>query len=273
MTISLPDTLTVDNSGKYIISIRLRPDGFSFSGYQPVTPGSFFFREIGFEKGESFTELLKETFFAHDFFSWVYKQVQVITETSHYTLVPENLYDEKRRHEFLDFTLSDPGVFCLHNEWKGKILLYGIDNEIYEFCSRSFINPRFYSHITPQVMLWEQDSLKRNSAAQMYVVLHDRMIDICCFRQGDLQMVNSFKVDQPEDILYYILYVWKQIGMDQEKDLIFIHGKPDACNRMIELLRTYLRNVALVEIPSDIYLLGREILHAPIDIIALSICG
>jgi len=273
MTISIPDTLTVDNSGKYIVSIRLRSDGFSFSGYIPSSPGSFFSREIEFEKGESFIESLKETFFANDFFAWMYKQVRIITETNRYTLVPKTLYNEKRKQEFLDFTLSDPGAFCVENGQEDKVLLYSVDNEIYEFCSRSFIDPHFYSHIMPQMILWEQDSIKRNSVVQMYVASHEKMIDVCCFRQGDLLMVNSFDVNQSEDALYYILYVWKQLGLSQEKDLIFIHGKPDVSNRMIELLRTYLRNVNPVEVPSETYLLGRDMALAPMDIIALSICG
>ncbi|MDF9829265.1 DUF3822 family protein [Parabacteroides sp. PF5-6] len=273
MTISLPDTLTVDNSGKYIVSIRLRSDGFSFSGYRPSTPGSFFSREIGVEKGESFAESLKETYFAHDFFSWTYKRIRIITETNRYTVIPKSLYDEKRKQEFLDFTLSDPGAFCVGNEWKEKVLLYPMDPEVYEFCSRSFINPQFYAHLIPQLMWWEQESLKKHTAAQVYVSLHEKMIDICCFRQGDVQLVNSFEVNRPEDILYYILYVWKQLELNQEKDLIFVHGKPDVVNRLTELLRTYLRQVAPVEIPSEAYLLGREMALAPMDLIALSICG
>lgn len=35
MTISIPDTLTTDNSEKYIVSIRLRSDGLSFPGMIP----------------------------------------------------------------------------------------------------------------------------------------------------------------------------------------------------------------------------------------------
>ena len=35
MTISIPDTLTTDNSEKYIVSIRLRSGGLSFSGMIP----------------------------------------------------------------------------------------------------------------------------------------------------------------------------------------------------------------------------------------------
>ena len=44
MTISIPDTLTTDNSEKYIVSIRLRSGGLSFSGYDPRLEGSFFYR-------------------------------------------------------------------------------------------------------------------------------------------------------------------------------------------------------------------------------------
>lgn len=35
MTISIPDTLTTDNSEKYIVSIRLRSGGLSFPGMIP----------------------------------------------------------------------------------------------------------------------------------------------------------------------------------------------------------------------------------------------
>ena len=49
MTISIPDTLTTDNSEKYIVSIRLRSGGLSFSGYDPSAGGSFFYRETEFD--------------------------------------------------------------------------------------------------------------------------------------------------------------------------------------------------------------------------------
>ena len=50
MTISIPDTLTTDNSEKYIVSIRLRSGGLSFSGYDPSAGGSFFYRETEFDR-------------------------------------------------------------------------------------------------------------------------------------------------------------------------------------------------------------------------------
>jgi len=57
MTISIPDTLTTDNSEKYIVSIRLRSGGLSFSGYDPSAGGSFFYRETEFDRSLSFLPL------------------------------------------------------------------------------------------------------------------------------------------------------------------------------------------------------------------------
>ena len=82
MTISIPDTLTTDNSEKYIVSIRLRSGGLSFSGYDPSAGGSFFYRETEFDRAVSFISSLKEFFFAHEFLTWTYKRINVICVSS-----------------------------------------------------------------------------------------------------------------------------------------------------------------------------------------------
>ena len=87
-------------------------------------------------------------------------------------------------------------------------VVFGMDEEVYEFCSRSLINPSFIHHMTPQLALWKQQS-RMLIPRQLYVVLHRKMMDVVCFAQGKLLFVNTFEYDKPDDILYYILYVWK----------------------------------------------------------------
>ena len=99
MTISIPDTLTTDNSEKYIVSIRLRSGGLSFSGYDPSAGGSFFYRETEFDRAVSFISSLKEFFFAHEFLTWTYKRINVICVSPEYSLVPDNYWgDGKEGH-------------------------------------------------------------------------------------------------------------------------------------------------------------------------------
>ena len=72
---------------------------------------------------------------------------------------------------------------------------------------------------------------------------------------------------------YSILYiVWKQAGLDQEKDQLLLAGESSSRMRVLERLRAYLRHVKPVEIPSEAYLLGTDVTKAPMDLISLLIC-
>ena len=49
MAINLSDKLTADHSENYIMSIRLRSGGLSFSAYSPSVSESFFYRDVEFD--------------------------------------------------------------------------------------------------------------------------------------------------------------------------------------------------------------------------------
>ena len=118
--------------------------------------------------------------------------------------------EKKQKTDLLSFTFSAPENKCLHNllTREAAEVVFGMDEEVYEFCSRSLINPSFIHHMTPQLALWKQQS-RMLIPRQLYVVLHRKMMDVVCFAQGKLLFVNTFEYDKPDDILYYILYVWR----------------------------------------------------------------
>ncbi|MDL2256087.1 DUF3822 family protein [Parabacteroides sp. OttesenSCG-928-G06] len=276
MLISVPDTLTVNNSDKYIMSIRLQPDGLSFSGYIPFTPGSFFFRRVELNRSLSYSEALKEFFFAHDFLTWTYKKVRIVVDTPQYTPVPDAVFIEKQKENFLDFNFSHPENKCLYDkiEDEGMVIVYGINNETYEFCARSFIDPLFIHSASTLFPYWKRQSVV-SPDGKMYAVLSPKRIDIFCYQPDKVTFINSFTIDSPEDIIYYILYVWRSTGMDQHKDLLFLYGEGeegDQKGNIIETISKYLRHAEIGAIPSDAYLLGEEIIHTPMDLVALSIC-
>ena len=273
MTISIPDTLTTDNSEKYIVSIRLRSGGLSFSAYSPSVSESFLYRDMEFDRAKPYFSSLKECFFENDFLTWSYKQVNVLCASPQYTLVPKEVFQEKQKAELLAFTFSSPEGYCLSNELKDEQaeLIFRVDEEVYEFCSRSLINPRFVHHVTPLLSLWKKQSRTR-LPRQLYAVLHRRRMDVACYAQGNLLFVNSFEYEHPDDILYYILYVWKQTGMDQQKDQLRLFGEAALRSNITNTLRNYLQYIDPLEIPSEAYLMGPEVIQAPLDLIALSLC-
>jgi hypothetical protein len=274
MTISVPDTLTSDFSEKYIMSIRLWSGGLSFSAYNPSEGQSFFFREIEFNRARPYVEWLKDdVFFANECLAWTYKRTYVLCMSPQYTLAPDKVAPDKKKSQLLSFNFSSPEKRCLSNHLKEEetTLIFGVNEEVYEFCSRSLTNPVFTHHITSQlIMLGKQSRNGKNN--QMFVVLHRRMMDVICFSAGKLTFVNSFNFEQLNDLLYYILCVWKQTGMNQLNDALFLAGDTSMSARLTHFLQTYIQHIGRMEIPAKAYLLGGEILQAPIDLLLLSVC-
>ena len=60
MAINLSDKLTADHSENYIMSIRLRSGGLSFSAYSPSVSESFFYRDVEFDRTRPYISSLKE---------------------------------------------------------------------------------------------------------------------------------------------------------------------------------------------------------------------
>lgn len=274
MTLSIPDTLNISNSEKYILSIRLRSGGLSFSGYNPLDGNSFFFRKVTFERNNrSYEDNLKEFFFENEQITFPYKRINVIIVSPQYTLVPAKIYSDKPAEQFLNFSFAQPESKALNNSIPNNELevVFGMNETIYEFCCRSLLNPHFTHHISPLLSFWKkQNHLK--ALRQMYVNLHEKMVDIVCFSEGKLLFANTFSIENLNDILYYILYVWKQLDMDQLTDLLSVSGDSDIKLRILTSLRNYIQNTTQTEVPSEVYLLGDEAVQAPIDLLTLLIC-
>jgi len=273
MTVSFPDTFTIDTSEKYILSIRLSPDGLSFSGNIPMEENSFFFRKISFDRSKPYISSLKEFFFEQECFSWVYKKVNILCFTSQYSLVPEVFYDENKKKELLSTTFLNPEEKILDNILlyeQGRIV-FSINQEVYGFLCRSFINAEFIHHLAPVLNLWKKQN-QASLSGQMYVLLNRRTIDVSCYNKGELIFLNSFEYSSPDDIFYFLACVWTQTGLNQLEDTVFVFGNQDHHKSIMDNLRVYVQNVEIMDFPPGFHLLSNEAAQASYDLISLSIC-
>ena len=125
-------------------------------------------------------------------------------------------------------------------------------------------------------LLWILEFWKKQSEhllyRQMYVQLDDQHLLISCFNRGKLLFSNSFPVARSQSIPYYILYVWKQLDLDALRDNLWLSGELRTDNLRVEQLRKFVYHVNPIEIPSEAYLMGGDVISAPLDLIALFLC-
>ncbi len=83
---------------------------------------------------------------------------------------------------------------------------------------------------------------------KLYGYFHDRQLDIFAFAQNRFKFSNSYPVgNNPNDALYYLLSVWKQLGLDPSEDELHLSGEmperqqlKDEATRFVK--RVYINN-------------------------------
>lgn len=272
MMIAVPEALTSRNSLEYIVSIRLLPDGLSFSGYHPNQDGSFFYREVKFDSTSPYRTNLKNCFFENECLSRSYRETQIVC-VSKYTLVPSPFYDENQKTRWMDL--------C-HMETEGQVLadtlqddqaklIYRLDESVWAFCVRSFANVKFSHYLSALSRLWLRESATDEGYKRMYVVVEGKRLDIACVEQGQLRFMNTFSGVEEKAFLYYILYVWKQMGLSSEHDQLLFYANTVQQASLLDHLKVYLRKAHTMDIPTGIYTRGTDLFKAPMDIIALAL--
>lgn len=273
MAIDLPETLTADQAAKYRVSIRLCSDGLSFSGHDPSAGGSFFYRSVEFDRSASALSSLKEFFFTHDFLTWPFRRMDILCVIPEYTIVPDSYSgtgDADRRAMNALFLSAGSHLFSDTLDGLSARLLFGLEEEIYEFCSRSFFRPVFSHYMTPLLGRWGREV--GTGTSRMYAMLWRKRLDLVCFRHGKLACSISYQVERIEDMLYYILYLWSRLGLDPETDTLSLWGDSSLRAPLMERLRGYLRHMSPIGIPAEAYLLGEDVAKAPLDLISLLRC-
>ena len=68
-------------------------------------------------------------------------------------------------------------------------------------------------------------------------------MEVFAIDKGKLLLINSFNCKHTSDHIYYLLYVWQQLGYSQEKDQLFLTGEVESKDALLAELKRFLRQV------------------------------
>jgi hypothetical protein len=107
----------------------------------------------------------------------------------------------------------------------------------------------------------------------MIVNPHRDSMDVFCFAPDELLMANHFSCRNADDMIYYMLFIWKQLKWDQMNDSVYIAGGVQTFNHIQKTLRKYLKNVIHFQFPLPRRISGDDSkANIPSDILALLSC-
>lgn len=273
MKINFPINLTAEQSERYNLSIRIGDGGLAFAGYISGDVHTFFYETASLDADISYIDALKNIFFENECMKYVYKSLNVIYVTEKYTIVPDDVYIEKSKDELFSFCVIPTEkckIMSQRIENQNFVILYELDSEAYEFLVRSFVNVNFAHALSPLLTVWQQSSLEAYPK-HVYVNVRQGIVDIVGFEQGNLLFANSFPYEKENDLLYFVMYVSKQLGINQLEDELFFCGETSVCLSVIKVLKTYFEHITLLSTKNET--LAMSVQRAPFDVIKLMECG
>ena len=244
--ITVPETgnnkIDYSKSEQYTLSIRLSTDGFSFSIYNPIYESSLSFFEKEINPSLSLTANLKQVFRETELLTLPYKRINILMAGNRFTPVPSELFDDEQTETlFYHNHPKKENETVLYNVLPRNniTIIFGMDKSAYSFLKEQYPEARFYSQASPLSEYFSTKSRLGNSK-KMYVSLRKDAIDLFCYERGHLLLVNSFECKRTSDRIYYLLYAWKQLDFNQERDELHLTGILADKEILIKELRKYI---------------------------------
>ena len=242
------ETTDFNKSEQYTLSIRLSTDGFSFSVFNPMAEGELTFYDHEVDENLSLTANLKQTFREMEWLSRPYRRVNILMADKRFTFIPLEFFEDeqaetvfyhnypKRENELVQYNILQKNNI---------VVLFGMDRSACTFLREQYPNVKFYSQSSPFIEFFAAKSRLGNSR-KIYAHLRKDAVDIYGFERGRLLLANSFGCDTTADRIYYLLYIWKKLGFEQERDELHLTGTLSNKEQLLPELRKFIRQVFIM---------------------------
>lgn len=207
------------------IVIRVGQNNLSFSVSAPKNQNNIAFEQYPYHNGKSVAANLREAFKTSELLQSGYKRALLLIDTPS-MLLPlseaneeeaeilfKNTYSLQRSEDLASYELKELNalaVFAINKDLKL------VANDHFEDI---IIQPLMAS-----VWLYEYRRSFASNRRKVFVYFHGKQFDVFAFHQNRFKFSNTFHSKYTNDTIFYILSVWKQLGMDSEKDELHLIG-------------------------------------------------
>ena len=130
------------------------------------------------------------------------------------------------------------------------VCLFAVNKDLSSVLHDRFDHVQFIHSMTPVWRHLHQRSFTgpRN---KLYAYFHGKHLDLFSFQQNRFKYCNSFEASHAYDALYFLLYVWKQLHLENEHDELHIVGDIPEQEWLMKELKRYLQKAYVINPLAD----------------------
>ena len=177
-----------------------------------------------------------------------FHHVKGIIGNARFTLIPEPLFQENDKESYFNFIHEKEApeiLFSDQLEHLGIHTVYGVPGHWKKEIDKVFAKSAL-THISSVLIrnLWV--NVKNQTGSKAYLNLREGQFDLLVFNGNQLKYCNVFHYLTPEDIVYYVIFVFEQLNLNPEETHLSLLGNVDPFSPVYDLLFRYIRNLDFV---------------------------
>ena len=234
-----------DSAGNYELSIQATQNGLVYCIFDKQTEQYIVFRRHSFDgiqETEDLTGKIAEVMEKDETMDLQFHFVKFLGYTQQTTLVPAAYFKRNKMREYLAFNQTgeiDQELYNNNITPPGLYNVFALNRDLVSMITLHFKKVEFLNQTTPFMkhIALEQDAFSKSA---VHVGLNSGFFDLACTGDGKLKLYNTFQYTNESDLLYYVLFVYKQLALDMQKVPLYISG--EMCSKLsyFEIMKQYI---------------------------------
>ncbi len=186
-------------------------------------------------------------------------------------LTPIDEYQEEHEETFYTYTFPNstpPFINCILPE-QNAVAVFAINKDLKVVIDDHFSDVRYVPVSHP---VWEHLYHRSfiGERGKLFAYFHDNKMEVFCFAKNRFKYFNTFETTHANDVLYYLLHIWNQLGLNAEEDELHIAGDIPNQEWLTNQLRRFLTRVFTIRQSIDpTQLQENKLQDIPYDLLTL----
>ena len=233
----------------HTLSIRLAPDGFSFFVLNVMNHRVIAFQHSPIAIHQDAVVVALNALRSEEVFSFPFEEVRVLIDFPSVTTVPTSLYNEDNKEALFALNV-DAGLneFVLDNHSSAYDLevLFSIPKELYLFFNRNFPKIKFVHQLT--MVLDTANTYVNKAQEQLFISYTEDHFTAVALRNNSLVYHNCFNLNSADDLVYFFLLVYQELGFDQYQANVLIDGLIEDGSKELNIVREYVKQIGFAQL-------------------------
>ncbi|SMO65822.1 DUF3822 family protein [Solitalea koreensis] len=188
-----------------------------------------------------------------DLLKLYFGSINVIVPSEQQTIIPTELYELNKLNDYVELNFGKPKGKVMTNDLSlvTAKMIFTVSPLVQEKISKFFEGATVFFEGTPMIEGVLRQSKNFNKTA-LFLNIEKNYLEIAFVANNQLQFFNRFTFNTLDEMIYWPLFVCKQLNLDPKEIQLVLLGFVKSGSEISDLIHLYFKNVNFGSVPAGI---------------------